>query len=398
MITNCPFTSINFGLDTSPEGRLVTKWLLNASINGIGKNHLTPIFPISIFQYKKGVNDREGTPNYDLKKLAIKSLSKRIYPNIVNCDWSKNPANNWKEEMATMGCRTLIGKDRHGMGYEKDGRGNACPVTINLPKIGIKHGICLGKDLDLDGFWKELDEVIALTEKALVERFFYMCKQNIKAAPFMYENDIVADAEKAREKGIYETLKHFTLGFGYIGVAEMCQALFGKDHYDSKESLDFALKVVEHIYTKAQEASEKHNLNFSCYATPAENLCYKLAISLREEFGIIKNVTDRDYITNSHHVPVWKQASIFEKLDIESKFCKYPTAGCITYIEFESDAMKNSEAVEDIMDYAMDNDIPYLAYNFPIDVCHDCGYQGDIPSVCPKCGSNDIIRLRRVTG
>lgn len=393
-----PFTSINYGLDTTPEGRLVTKWLLNASIEGIGKNHLTPIFPISIFQYKKGVNDREGTPNYDLKKLAIKSLSKRIYPNIVNCDWSKNPASNIDEEMATMGCRTLIGKDRHGMGYKKDGRGNACPVTINLPRIGIRHGICLGKPLDLEGFWKELDEVLDLTEKSLIERFFYMCKQSVKAAPFMYNNNIVADAKLAREKGIYETLKHFTLGFGYIGIAEMCQALFGADHYESKESLDFALKVVEHIYQRTVEASERHNLNFSCYATPAETLAYKYALALKKEFGVIPNVTDREYITNSHHVPVWQQASIFEKLDIEAKFCEYPTAGCITYIEFEADAMKNEQAVEDIMDYAMSIDVPYLAYNFPIDVCHDCGLQSDIPSVCPNCGSNNILRLRRVTG
>ena len=225
-----------------------------------------------------------------------------------------------------------------------------------------------------------------------------MCKQDVKAAPFMYNNDIVADADKARQNGIYETLKHFTLGFGYIGVAEMCQAMFGKDHFESEESLTFALSVVNHIYKRTQEASERHNLNFSCYATPAENLCYKYATSLKKEFGIIQNVTDRDYITNSHHVPVWQQASIFKKLDIEAKFCKYPTAGCITYIEFEADAMKNEQAVEDIMDYAMESDVPYLAYNFPIDVCYNCGTQGDIPSVCPKCGSKDILRLRRVTG
>lgn len=397
-----PFTSINFGTDTSTEGRLVSKWLMEASMSGIGKYYLTPIFPISIFKYKKGVNAFKDDPNYDIKKLAIQSLSKRIYPNIVNCDFSQNveDPNNPDTEMATMGCRTMLGYDRNGLGYSKVGRGNVCPTTINLPKIGIKHGICLGEreTADLDGFWKELDEVLYLTEMSLVDRFYHVCNQSVASAKFMYHNGTVADFDQASFRGVYEAMKHGTLAVGYIGIAEMCQALFGKDHSEDEEVWKFALSVVEHISDFCKSAAEKHNLNFSCYATPAENLCKTYAIALRNEFGKIPKVTDREYITNSHHVPVWQKVSIYKKLELEAPFCKYPTGGCITYIELEGAVMKNQKAVEDIIDYAMSLDIPYLAFNFPIDTCLKCGYQGEIDYNCPKCGNTEIQRLRRVTG
>ena len=234
-----PFTSINFGTDTSTEGKLVSKWLMAASLDGIGKYHLTPIFPISIFKYKSGVNAHNGDPNYDIKKLAIKSLSRRIYPNIVNCNFSGNieEPGNPDTEMATMGCRTMMGYDRNGLGYSKLGRGNVCPTTINLPKLGIKHGICLGErdTADLDGFWEELDEVLHLTEMSLVDRFYHVCKQSVASAKFMYGNGTIADYDKASYKGIYEAMKHGTLAVGYIGIAEMCQALFGKDHSEDDE-------------------------------------------------------------------------------------------------------------------------------------------------------------------
>ena len=397
-----PFTSINFGTDTSPEGRVTTKAMLNASIDGIGKYHTTSIFPISIFKYKKGINAHPGDPNYDLKKLAIKSLSKRIYPNIVNCDWSQNQEENGNPdtEMATMGCRTLIGKDRHGLGYSKVGRGNVCPVTINLPKIGIKHGICLGERTaaDLDGFFEELDEVLLLTEKALIDRFYHICKQSVSSAKFMYGNGTIADFDQASFRGVYEAMKHGSLAFGYIGVAEMCQAMFGKDHSEDTGVWDFALSVVKHIADYCREASERNNLNMVCYAAPAESLCKTYAQALKKEFGVIPKVTDRDYITNSHHVPVWQKVSIYRKLELEAPFCKYPTGGCITYIELESAVMQNERAIEDIIDYAMGLDIPYLAFNFPIDTCLKCGYQGEIEYNCPRCGNTEIQRLRRVTG
>ena len=397
-----PFTSINFGTDTSIEGRMVSRWLMEASMAGIGKYYLTPIFPISIFKYKKGVNAKPEDPNYDIKKLAMDSLSKRIYPNIVNCDFSNNveEPKNPDTEMACMGCRTMIGRDRHGLGYSKVGRGNVCPTTINLPKIGIKHGICLGKrtEADLNGFWTELDEVLHLTELSLIDRFYHVCNQSVASAKFMYQNGTIADFEKAAFKGIYESMKHGTLAIGYIGIAEMCQALFGADHSENSEAHKFALEVVKHISDFCKTASEKHDLNFSCYATPAENLCRTYATALQKEFGVIENITDKEYITNSHHVPVWQKVSIYKKLQIEAPFCKHPTGGCITYVELESSIMQNQKAVEDIIDYAMGLDIPYLAFNFPIDSCLKCGYQGEIDYNCPKCGNTEIQRLRRVTG
>lgn len=397
-----PFSSINFGTDTSPEGRLVTRWMLEASLAGIGKYNLTSIFPISIFKYKKGVNDKPGTPNYDLRQLAEKSLSHRIYPNIVNCDFSQNEETpgDPDTECATMGCRTMMGRDRHGLGYSKIGRGNVCPTTMNLPKIGIRHGICLGerKVADIAGFWQELDEVLALTETSLVDRFYHICAQPVQCAPFMYQNGTVADYKEANFKGVYESMKHGTLAMGYIGIAEMCQALFGKDHSEDPKVHDFALSVVAHIYQWAKDASERHNLNFGCYATPAESLCRTYAKALRDEFGVLPHITDREYITNSHHVPVWQKVSINKKLETEAPFCKYATAGCITYIELESAVMQNQKAIASIVDYAMSLDIPYLAFNFPIDTCLKCGYQGEIEYNCPRCGNTEIQRLRRVTG
>lgn len=397
-----PFSSINFGTDTSPEGRLVARWMLEASLAGIGKYNLTSIFPISIFKYKKGVNDKPGTPNYDLRQLAEKSLSRRIYPNFVNCNYSQNEEvpGNPDTECASMGCRTMLGKDRHGMGYSKVGRGNVCPATMNLPRIGIRHGICLGErdTADIAGFWQELDEVLTLTEISLVDRFYHICAQPVKCAPFMYQNGTIADYKEANFKGIYEAMKHGTLAIGYIGIAEMCQALFGKDHSEDPKVLEFALSVVRHINEWAKEASERRNLNIACYATPAESLCRTFAKALRDEFGVIPKVSDREYITNSHHVPVWQKVSINKKLETEAPFCKYATAGCITYIELESSVMQNQKAISSIVDYAMSLDIPYLAFNFPIDTCLKCGYQGEIEYNCPRCGNTEIQRLRRVTG
>ena len=397
-----PFTSINFGRDTSTEGRLVSKWMLQASLDGIGKHHLTSIFPISIFQYKQGVNANPEDTNYDLKQLAIKSLSKRIYPNWCNCDWSQahEDVNNPDTFFATMGCRTMIGYDRHGLGYTRVGRGNNVPITIILPKLGIDYGICLNKreKADIDGFWKAFEKTLKLTEKALVERFEIMANQSPKSAPFMYDNGTIKDSNKCINN-VREALKHNTLAIGYIGIAEMCQALFGKNHAQDKNIHAFALNVVKRINEFASEASERNNLNFSCYATPAEGLCSTALENLKSQYGVIQNVTDRDYLTNSHHVPVWEKISIYDKLKIEAPFCKYPTGGCITYIELESTFMQNTKAIEDIIDYAFKElDIPYLAINFPIDSCLDCGYQNEFNNKCPECNSQNIQQLRRVTG
>lgn len=397
-----PFTSINLGRDTSTEGRLVTKFLLEASIDGIGKFHLTSIFPISIFQYKVGCNADKNDANYDLKQLALKSMSKRIYPNWCNCDWSQahEDEENPDTYFSTMGCRTLVGYDRHGLGYIRQGRGNNVPNTIILPKLGIEFGICLGKrtEPDLEGFWDAFEETLKLTEKGLLERFEIMIEQSPKAAPFMYQNNTIQDAHECKES-VYNALKHNTLAIGYIGVAEMCVALFGKNHAEDKKVHEFALSVVKRINEFAAEASERNDLNFSCYATPAEGLCRTALKALREQYGVIENVTSHDFITNSHHVPVYQKISIYDKLRVEAPFCKYPTGGCITYIELDSTFVKNLKAVEDIIDYAFKVlDIPYLAFNFPIDSCLDCGYQGEFNDCCPMCHSRHIQQLRRVTG
>lgn len=431
MGSQVPFTSINFGLDISPEGRLVTKWCLEASIDGIGKHHETPIFPISCFVRTKGINDKPGTPNYDLLQLAIKSLSKNVYPNIVNNNWSQNEYNPEDPDtaMSTMGCvlgtetitckykdtvytnitfvnvwnmleteyklkvkvngigkyidvedfyvydssikdftkvkrviknpdvgnwtnvnfdngkfltatedhplpvlgkgrtfvkdlqvgdkilkanteneyvtvtsiifvgvlhepsydvetasdrfdvsginshncRTMLGFDRHGMGYKKVGRGNVSPMTLNLPKLGIKHGICLGtrKRPDVKGFFEDLNEKLKLMEIGLIDRFYHICSQSVKSAPFMYENGTINHSEESLINGIKESMKANTNGIGFIGLAECCQAMYGKDHSsDDKKVIEFSIKVVKTIHDFCIEAGDRNNLNFSCYASP----------------------------------------------------------------------------------------------------------------------------------
>ena len=398
-----PFTSINFGRDTSTEGKLVQKWMLNASIAGVGKHHLTPIFPISIFQYKSGVNAEPGTPGYALKQHAIESLSKRIYPNFVNCDYSQanEDLSNPDTFFATMGCRTMLGKDIHSdVPYNRVGRGNLAPNTMILPKLGIEYGICLGErtEPDLDGFWNAFEDLLKLCEQGLLERFDIMVNQAASAAPFMYQNGTMKDAQTCKES-VYNALRHGTLAMGYLGIAETMTALFGKNHAEDDKVHQFALKIVQRINEYAKEATVRNGLNFSCYATPAEGLCHTAAKSLRAQYGVIKNVTDKEFITNSHHVPVWMEVSIFDKLKIEAPFCKYPTGGCITYVELDSTFVKNQKAIEQIIDYAFKElDIPYLAFNFPIDSCLDCGFQGEFNNTCPECGSSNIQQLRRVTG
>ena len=296
-------------------------------------------------------------------------------------------------------CRTQLGFDRHGMGYKQVGRGNICPTTMILPKLGIEYGICLGKrtEPDLKGFWKAFDEVLDITRESLLNRYAYISSQSPKSAPFMYENSTIADADKCTNN-VEPAMKHGTLAFGFIGLAEMCEALFGTNFVHDKKVYNFALKVVIHIYDYAKECSEKYNLNFSNYFTPAEGLCEKAEKYLKDEYGVIPNVTDKKYLTNSTHVPVWEEMSFEKKLELEAPFTKYGLGGCITYGELNSDLSKNPKGVEDIINRAMDMDIPYLALNFPIDTCQDCGYQGKMDDECPNCHGHNIIHIARVTG
>lgn len=574
-----PFTSINYGTCTLPEGRLVIQALLQGSIKGVGKFHKTAIFPCSIFQCMKGVNRKEGDPNYDLYKLALKSTSMRIYPNYVNVDWSVNEGydkndprtytstmgchakdtpivmadgtrkmvqdvkvgnklmgvngqtrvveslirgndklfkvnqskaesyvvneghvlsliyvggetyknieygmtvnitvhdfmnlneemkskfNGYKEDgtlstititedevgdfygfeldgdklylmgdsTVTHNCRTYNGKDinaEEGQNPQiKDGRGNLAPVTVIMPTLAMEvkeslEGTEYTKDDVKKAFMKLLDKKISESKDMLLERFEWMCKQSPASAKFMWENNTMLGYKE--EEGIRSALKHGTLAIGQLGLAETLQILIGKNHV-SEEGMALA-KEIEGLFNKrAAEYKNKYKLNFGVYYTPAENLCYTAMKKFKDMYGDVENVTyinlpekdkhgnimydenrkikfkrhDKCYFTNSIHVPVWEEMTPFEKIDIEAQLVNYSNAGCITYVELPASTKNNIEALETIVDYAMDNDIPYFAINVPIDTCEDCGYSGEIGDVCPVCGSTHISHLRRVTG
>ena len=386
-----PFTSINYGTCTLPEGRMIIKALLEGSIKGVGKLHKTAIFPCGIFQYMKGVNDKPGTPNYDLFQLALESTARRLYPNYANVDWSGNAGydiNDPRTYFSTMGCRTANGFDINGLGQLKDGRGNICPVTIILPTLAMEAG-------DVESFMELLDEKIHEAKDMLLERFEYICSQDAASAKFMYENGTMAGY--VPEEGIRSALKHGTIVIGQLGLAECLQILIGCDHTEP-EGMALAKRIEQLFKDRCAEFKQEYKLNFGVYYTPAENLCYTAMNRFKEDFGVIPNVSDRDYFTNSMHVPVWKEISPFDKIDIESELTGYSSAGCITYVELEGAVLKNLKALEQIVTYAMDKDVPYFAINVPNDTCLECGWTGEIANECPECGSTNISRLRRVTG
>lgn len=399
-----PFTSINYGTCTLPEGRLVTKALLDVSINGIGKLHRTSIFPCGIFQCMNGVNRHPGEPNYDLFRLALKSTSLRLYPNYANVDWSNNAGydiNDPRTYFSTMGCRTANGMDINGFGQMKDGRGNICPVTIIMPTLAMEAKESLqgsdGNDKEgrIDEFMALLDQKIHEAKDMLLERFEWICSQSPDAAKFMYENNVMYGY--VPEEGIRSALKHGTIVIGQIGLAETLQILIGCDH-TKPEGMELAKRIEQLFKTRCAEFKEQYQLNFGVYMTPAENLCYTSMQKFKAKYGVIPNVSDKEFFTNSMHVPVWIDVNPFEKIDIESQLTGYSNAGCITYVELDAAAKYNIDALEGIVNYAMDKDIPYFAINVPNDQCMNCGYCDQMGDVCPMCNSRDIKRLRRVTG
>ena len=390
-----PFTSINYGTCTLPEGRMVIKALLEGSIEGVGKVRKTPIFPCGIFQCMNGVNRKPGDPNYDLFKLALKSTSKRLYPNYVNVDWSVNAGydkNDPKTYVSTMGCRTYNGLDINAdegtNAQTKDGRGNICPVTIIMPTLAMEA------DKDVDKFMKLLDKKIGEAKDMLIERYNYICSQSPESAKFMYENGLMLGYDG---KTVESAMKHGTLALGQIGLAETLQILIGKDH-TTDEGMELAKRIEQLFKTRCAEFKKEYKLNIGVYYTPAENLCYTAMKKFKAQYGEIENVSDREYFTNSIHVPVWKKVSPFEKIDIESQLTGYSNAGCITYVELDSGVQNNLEALEELVNYAMDKDIPYFALNVPNDTCLDCGYTDEFNDECPICHSKHIQQLRRVTG
>lgn len=376
---------------------MVTKALLEGCIKGVGKFHKTSIFPCGIFQCMKGVNRKPGDPNYDLYRLALESTSKRLYPNYANVDWSGNAGydpDDPRTYFSTMGCRTANGWDINGFGQLKDGRGNIAPVTIILPTLAMmakEEAEENGTDI-IDCFMLLLDKKLHEAKDQLIERFDYICSQPMESAKFMYENNTMAGY--VPEEGIRSALKHGTLAVGQLGLAETLEILIGENQTTEK-GMELAKQIEQMFKDRCRLFKETYKLNFGVYYTPAENLCYTAMTKFKKVYG---DMFERDYFTNSIHVPVWEQISPFDKIDIESQLTGYSSAGCITYVELDGGMQNNIDALETIVNYAMDKDIPYFALNVPSDSCQDCGYSGELNDTCPECGSTNINHLRRVTG
>ena len=395
-----PFTSINYGTCTLIEGRMIIKELLEVSMEGLGAHGVTSIFPCGIFQCMKGANRKPGEPNYDLFRLALKATTLRIYPNYANVDWSGNAGydkNDPKTYFSTMGCRTANGADinaEEGVNPQtKDGRGNICPVTIILPSLAM-----MAKEEEgdvVENFMSLLDKKIGEAKEMLIERFNYICSQSPCCAKFMYENGTMMGYKP--EDGIKSALRHGTLAMGQLGLAECLQILIGTDQTEDR-GMELAKRIEQLFNTRCAEYKKRYKLNFGVYYTPAENLCYTAMKKFKAKYGVIPNVSDRDFFTNSMHVPVWRDVDAFRKIEIESELTGYSNAGCITYVEVPSKSSHNIDAMEELVNFAMDKDIPYFAINLPIDTCQDCYYRGEIKDACPKCGGTKISRLARVTG
>ena len=389
-----PFTSINFGTDTTPAGRLVSKYLLTATENGLGKGE-TPIFPISIFKVKEGINYNPEDPNYDLFKKSMEVSAKRLFPNFCFIDAPYNlkyyKKGDYRTEIATMGCRTRVFAS---VFPESDGivtgRGNLSFTTVNLVRIGIKHGICLGerKEADWEGFYKELDEKMDLVKDELLERFEFQANQHVRNFPFLMGQGNWFGSEKLGPNDtLRDVIKHGTLSIGFIGLAETLVAMTGKHHGEDEDSRDLGLDIITHMRERCDSYSKKYKLNFSLLATPAEGIAGRFTKIDRKEFGKIKGVTDREFYTNSFHVPVYYPISAFDKIEIEAPYHNLCNAGHITYIELDGDPSQNIAAFESVIRKMHDCGIGYGSVNHPVDRDPVCGFSGIITGDrCPHCG------------
>ena len=383
-----PFSSLNYGTDTSPEGRLVMEQLLLATEAGLG-NGETPIFPIHIFKVKEGVNYNEGDPNYDLFKLACRVSAKRMFPNFSFLDAPFNKQyykpGHPETEAAYMGCRTRVIGNRYDPAREiVNGRGNLSFTSINLPRIAIRsHG-------DLDWFFEDLDRKIDLVIDQLLARFRIQSAKKVRNYPFLMGEGVWIDSERlGPDDTVGEVLKHGTLTLGFIGLAETLKALIGKHHGESDEAQNLGLEIVSHMRERMDQASEKYGLNFSLIATPAEGLSGRFVKIDRQRFGVIDGVTDRDYYTNSFHVPVYYPIGAFEKIAREAPYHELTNGGHISYIELDGDPTQNLEAFETVVRAMKEAGMGYGAINHPIDRDPICGYTGIIGDVCPRCGRRE---------
>ena len=405
-----PFTSINFGTDETPAGRLVSRDLLEATSNGLGKGE-TPIFPISIFKVKEGVNYNPGDPNYDLFKRAMEVSAKRLFPNFCFIDAPYNlkyyKKGDYRTEIATMGCRTRVFAS---VFPESDGivtgRGNLSFTTVNLVRIGIKHGICLGEreEADWEAFYKELDEKMDLVKDELLDRFEFQANQHVRNFPFLMGQGNWFGSEKLGPNDtLRDVIKHGTLSIGFIGLAETLVAMVGKHHGEDEDARELGLDIITHMREKCDAYCKKYKLNFSLLATPAEGIAGRFTKIDRKEYGVIKGVTDREFYTNSFHVPVYYPISAFEKIEIEAPYHNLCNAGHITYIELDGDPSQNIDAFEAVIHKMHDCGIGYGSVNHPVDRDPVCGFTGIISGdTCPSCGRKEgdmpFERLRRITG
>lgn len=407
-----PFTSINFGTDTTEAGRLVSKCLLEATEDGLGHGE-TPIFPISIFKVKEGINYNPEDPNYDLFKKSMEVSAKRLFPNFVFIDAPFNlkdyKPGDYRTEIATMGCRTRvfgsIFPESNGIAT---GRGNLSFTTINLVRLGIKHGIALGerKEADWSGFYKELDEKMDLVAGELLERYEFQANQHVRNFPFlMGEGNWIGSEKLGWNDTLRDVIKHGTLSIGFIGLAECLVAMTGKHHGEDEEARELGLDIITHMRERCDDYSKKYKLNFTLLATPAEGLAGRFTKIDRREYGEIKGVCDRDYYTNSFHVPVYYPIGAFEKIEIEAPYHALCNAGHITYIELDGDPSDNIEAFEAVIRKMKESGIGYGSVNHPVDRDPVCGYSGIIEGDrCPSCGRKEsegdvpFERLRRITG
>ncbi|OUN37365.1 anaerobic ribonucleoside triphosphate reductase [Massilimicrobiota sp. An80] len=396
-----PFSSLNYGMDTSVEGRMAIRNVLLATEAGLGGGE-TPIFPIQIFRVKEGINYQKGEPNYDLFQLACRVSAKRLFPNFsfVDATFNKQYYKGTPEtEIAYMGCRTRVMGNIYDPTREiSPRRGNLSFTSINLPRLAIKS------KGDIDEFFIKLDQLIDLCIDQLLERFEIQCKRRVMNYPFLMGQGVWLDSEKLKSTDeVREVLKHGTLTIGFIGLAETLKSLIGYHHGESEKAQILGLQIVAHMRRRVDEACQKYHLNFSLIATPAEGLSGRFVKLDRQLYGKIEGVTDREYYTNSFHVPVYYPISAFDKIRIEGPYHELTNGGHISYIEMDGDPTKNLPAFEKIVRAMHDANMGYGAINHPVDRDPVCGYNGIINDVCPQCGRKEapheeFERIRRITG
>ncbi len=401
-----PFSSINFGTDTSFAGRMVTKNYLLALESGLG-NHETPIFPISIFKIKDGINYNEADVNYDLFELACQVSAKRMFPNFSFLDAPFNfehyIANKPETEVAYMGCRTRVLTDVTDIAQEVVSRGNLSFTSINLPRLGITHGVIRNETMNEQTFFSDLKSEMDLVKEQLLKRFAYQSSKNISNFPFLLGEGNWKNSDGLTvNDNLRDVLKHGSLSIGFIGLAETLKALIGKHHGESKEAQALGIKIIKYMRSVVDEYSREEGLNFTLVATPAEGLSGRFVKLDREKFGNIEEVTDRDYYTNSFHLPVYFETNAKEKIDLEAPYHAFTNGGHISYIELDGDLISNQQAFMSIIKMMKEANIGYGAINHPLDRDPVCGFSGVIGNVCPGCNrlENDIPfeRIRRITG